>query len=138
MLVFIQRRHSSVEKYFRACMTDADVLAQFETRDYTNLLWAAIKSRAKVPVEFLEQCEDYAIDNLDTLNELDLVYFTYSLGNAQNNVEDKQNNDNYDKNSYNPTRYLAYAVSKAEELAENGNFDANIHIAPLLNSLSQE
>ena len=127
----------ALKSIFRACMTDADVLAQFETRDYTNLLWAAIKSRAKIPVEFLEQCEDYAIDNLDTLNELDLVYFTYSLGNAQNNVEDKQNNDNYDKNSYNPTRYLAYAVSKAEELAENGNFDANIHIAPLLNSFAK-
>ena len=87
----------ALKSIFRACMTDADVLAQFETRDYTNLLWAAIKSRAKIPVEFLEQCEDYAIDNLDKLNELDLVYFTYSLGNAQNNVEDKQNNDNYDK-----------------------------------------
>ena len=83
----------ALKSIFRACMTDANVLAQFETRDYTNLLWAAIKSRAKIPVEFLEQCEDYAIDNLDALNELDLVYFTYSLGNAQNSVEEKQKNE---------------------------------------------
>ena len=51
----------ALQSIFRACTTDAQVLAQFKTRDYTNLLWAAIKSRAKIPIEFLEQCEDYAI-----------------------------------------------------------------------------
>jgi hypothetical protein len=126
----------ALQSIFRACTTDANVLAQFETRDYTNLLWAAIKSRAKIPVEFLEQCEDYAIDNLDALNELDLVYFTYSLGNAQNSVEEKKKK-NYNNETYNPTRYLAYAVSRAEELAKNGGFDANVHIAPLLNSFAK-
>jgi len=125
----------ALQSIFRACTTDAQVLAQFKTRDYTNLLWAAIKSRAKIPIGFLEQCEDYAIDNLDALNELDLVYFTYSLGNAQYSVEKKKKDPNNE--TYNPTRYLAYAVSRAEELAESGGFDANVHVAPLLNSFAK-
>jgi hypothetical protein len=135
----------ALESIFKVCTTDDNLLSQFKPRDYTTLLWALIKSRSKISSEFLEKCEDYAIDNLDSLNVLDLVYFTYSLGNVRNNSLDSINDSNEEgeeeeEETYNPTRFLSYAVSRAEELADcdgDAGFDVNVHIAPILNSFAK-